>query len=167
MQKVPSNSDNRWFLNFKESTVLHTWDQWWTMKTNCGHSLQNYDSKIAHTYHTVKFSGPNSCPEIKLKLGKMYCDLYWRVGHKIGHIERMQSQRMPKEIATTTMEGTRKRWISRKMWTDEVQEGLNILGINNKQTMALDYQEWRRLYWKPRPTVVCSTRGGGGGGWWW
>jgi hypothetical protein len=31
------------------------------------------------------------------------------VGHKIGHIERMQSQRMPKEIATTTMEGTRKR----------------------------------------------------------
>jgi len=30
---------------------------------------------------------------------------------------------MPKEIATTTMEGTRKR-IPHKMWRDKVQEGL-------------------------------------------
>jgi hypothetical protein len=45
------------------------------MKTNCGHSLQNYDSKIAHTYHTLNFSGPNSCPEIKFKIGKMYYDI--------------------------------------------------------------------------------------------
>ena len=164
----------------KESTALHTWDR---LQTNCGHSLQNYDSKIAHTYHTVKFSGPNSCPETKLKLGKMYCDLYRPVGQKLkqwpwntlriferkimgqiyglikrreqwkmsvnnklkdifqgddtvkligsleviwfGHIERMQSQRIPKEIATTTMEGRRKRRIPHKMWRDEVQkEGL-------------------------------------------
>jgi hypothetical protein len=32
-----------------------------------------------------------------------------------GHIERTQSHRMPKEIATTTMEGTRKRRISHNM----------------------------------------------------
>jgi hypothetical protein len=32
-----------------------------------------------------------------------------------------------------------------------------MLGINNKQAMASDYQE---LYWKPRPTVDCTTRGG-------
>jgi len=60
----------------KESTAFHTWDQLRTMKTNCGHSLQDNNSKIAHTYHRVNFSGPNSCPEIKLQLGKMYCDLY-------------------------------------------------------------------------------------------
>ena len=35
-----------------------------------------------------------------------------------------------------------------------------MLGINNKQAVALGYQEWWRLYWKPRPTVECSTRGG-------
>jgi DNA-binding protein Fis len=35
----------------------------------------------------------------------------------------MQSQRRPKEIAATTMEGTRKR-IPHKMWRDEVQQAL-------------------------------------------
>jgi hypothetical protein len=41
-----------------------------------------------------------------------------------GHIERLESRRMPKEIAIITMEGTRKRIIPYKMWGDEVQEGL-------------------------------------------
>jgi hypothetical protein len=41
-----------------------------------------------------------------------------------GHIEGMQSRRMPKKIATMAMEGTRKRRIPHKMWRDEVQEGL-------------------------------------------
>jgi hypothetical protein len=38
---------------------------------------------------------------------------------RFGHTERMR-----KEIATTTMEGIRKRRIPHKMWRDEIQEGL-------------------------------------------
>jgi len=62
----------------KELTALHIWDQLRTMRTNCGHSLQNYDSKIAHTYHIVNFSGPNSCPEIKFKIGKKLGQWPWK-----------------------------------------------------------------------------------------
>ena len=42
-------------------------------------------------------------------------------------VERMQNQRMPKQIATDTIEGTRKRKRPRKRWRDEVEEGLNVM----------------------------------------
>jgi hypothetical protein len=42
-----------------------------------------------------------------------------------GHVERMQNQRMPKQTATSTMEGTRKRGQPCKRWTNEAEEGLN------------------------------------------
>jgi hypothetical protein len=38
-----------------------------------------------------------------------------------GHIERIQSQRMPKEIATTTMEETKEYW-SGNQWVGETGE---------------------------------------------
>ena len=41
----------------------------------------------------------------------------------------MQNQRMPKQIATTKMEGRRKRGGPLKRWEDEVEEDLNIMGI--------------------------------------
>lgn len=44
-----------------------------------------------------------------------------------GHVERLKNQRMSKEIATVTMEGTRKRGRSRKRWRGEVEEDLNII----------------------------------------
>ena len=46
-----------------------------------------------------------------------------------GHVERVQNQRMEKQIATVTMERTRKRGRPRKRWRDEVEDDLNIMGI--------------------------------------
>jgi hypothetical protein len=39
----------------------------------------------------------------------------------------MQNQRMPKEIAKVTIEGTRKRGRQRKSWRDEFEEDLRIM----------------------------------------
>jgi hypothetical protein len=50
-----------------------------------------------------------------------------------GHVEVMQNQSMPKQIAVAAMEGTRKRGIPRKRWRGEVEEDLGIRG-NKKQT---------------------------------
>jgi hypothetical protein len=44
-----------------------------------------------------------------------------------GHVERMQNQRMPKQIATATIEGTRKTGRPRKRRKDQVEEDLNIM----------------------------------------
>jgi hypothetical protein len=37
-------------------------------------------------------------------------------------MERMQNERMPEEIATATMEGTRRRGRSRKRWRDTAED---------------------------------------------
>jgi len=58
-------------------------------------------------------------------------------------VERMQNQRMPKQIASGTVEGTRKRKRPRKRWRDEVEEGLNVM-IKKGQAMVRDRSEWRK-----------------------
>jgi hypothetical protein len=49
-----------------------------------------------------------------------------------GHVERMQNQKIPKQIVAATIEGKRKRGRPRKRWKDEVEEGLNIMGIKKR-----------------------------------
>jgi hypothetical protein len=62
-----------------------------------------------------------------------------------GHVERMQNQRMPKQIAAATIEGTRKRGIPCKRWKDEVEEDLNIMEIKNRRAAARDRRKWRTI----------------------
>lgn len=53
-----------------------------------------------------------------------------------------------------------------KRWRDEVKEDMNVMGIKNRQAMARDYQEWRKIVWEAkvqnglqcsRRRVVCNT----------
>jgi hypothetical protein len=62
-----------------------------------------------------------------------------------GYVERMQNERMPKQIAVATIEGTRKRGRPRKRWKDEVEEDLNIMGITNGRAAARDRRKWRKI----------------------
>jgi hypothetical protein len=55
-----------------------------------------------------------------------------------GHVERMPNHRMPKQIATITMEGTRKRGRPHKRWRDEVVEDLKTMGVKNRPAVARD-----------------------------
>jgi hypothetical protein len=41
-----------------------------------------------------------------------------------GHVKKMQNQRMTKQIAAATIEGTRKSGRPHKRWKDEVEENL-------------------------------------------
>jgi hypothetical protein len=54
-----------------------------------------------------------------------------------GHVKRMQNQRMPKQIAATTIEGS-KRGRPRKRWKDEAEEDLNIMRIKSGRAAARD-----------------------------
>jgi hypothetical protein len=62
-----------------------------------------------------------------------------------GHVERMQNQRMPKQIATSTMNVTMKRGKPSKRWRDEVEKDLNVMGIKNRQATVRDHREWRKI----------------------
>jgi hypothetical protein len=52
---------------------------------------------------------------------------------------------MPKQITTATMEGTKEKGKPCKRWRVEVDEDLNIMGINNRRTVVKDCQEWRKM----------------------
>jgi hypothetical protein len=63
-----------------------------------------------------------------------------------GQVERMQNQRMPKQVATATVEGTRKRGRPSSRWRDEVEEDLNIMGMKTgRQAVARNCREWRKI----------------------
>ena len=46
-----------------------------------------------------------------------------------GHVKRMQSERIPKQITTVTVDGRRKGERPRKRRRDEVEDDLNIMGM--------------------------------------
>jgi hypothetical protein len=62
----------------------------------------------------------------------------------------MQNQRMPKQIAVATIEGTRKRERPHKRWKDEVEEDLNIMGIKNGCAAARDCRKWRKVVFQAK-----------------
>jgi len=56
----------------------------------------------------------------------------WIKGQRIswlGHLERMEEDRMPKKIFTQKLEGTRRRGRPRKGWREEVERDLQVLGV--------------------------------------
>jgi len=74
----------------------------------------------------------------------------------------MQNEGIPKQIATGTMEGTRKRGRPRKRWTEEAEDGLNVMGVQYRRAMARDRRELRNnmLEGKTERTVVREVREG-------
>jgi hypothetical protein len=46
----------------------------------------------------------------------------------LGHLERMEKDRMPKKVFTQKLEGTRRRGRPRKGWREEVERDLQVLG---------------------------------------
>jgi hypothetical protein len=56
----------------------------------------------------------------------------WIRGQRIrwlGHLERMEEDRMPNKIFTQELKGTRHRGRPRKRWKDEVERDLQVLGV--------------------------------------
>jgi hypothetical protein len=47
----------------------------------------------------------------------------------VGHLERMEEDRMPKKIFTQELEGMRRRGRPRKGWKEEVERDLQVLGV--------------------------------------
>jgi hypothetical protein len=63
-----------------------------------------------------------------------------------GHVERIENQQIPKQIAAFTMEGTRKRGRTRKRWTDHIKVDFNIMGLKNTQGLIRELRERRKIF---------------------
>jgi hypothetical protein len=72
----------------------------------------------------------------------------WINGRRIswlGHLERMEEDRMPKKIFTQELVGTRRRGRSRKGWREEVERDLQVLGVRRWRELVIDREKWRGI----------------------
>jgi len=72
----------------------------------------------------------------------------WITGQRIswlGHLERMEEDRMPKKIFNQELEGTRRRGRQRKRWREEVERDLQVLGVRRWRELVIDKDKWRGI----------------------
>jgi hypothetical protein len=105
----------------------------WTMTQKEEQVLFVFERKIFRRIYGPKYedgewkSGTNREQE---ELSKGENIVKWIKGQRIsclGHLGRMEENRVPKKIFTQELEGTRRRGRPRKGWREEVERDLQVL----------------------------------------
>ena len=73
------------------------------------------------------------------------CSANGRRRRRLGHLERMEEDRMPKKIFTQELEGTRRRGKPSKGWKEEVERGLQVLGVRRWRELVADRKKWKDI----------------------
>ena len=68
----------------------------------------------------------------------------WQRISWLGHLERMEENRMPKKIFTQELEGTRGRKRPRKVYR-KVERDLQVLGVKRWRELVIDREKWRGI----------------------
>jgi len=63
----------------------------------------------------------------------------------LGHLERMEDDRMPKKIFTQELEGTKRRGRPRKGWKEEIERDLQVLGVRRWRELVADRKKWKDI----------------------
>jgi hypothetical protein len=61
------------------------------------------------------------------------------------HLKRMEENKMPQNIFTQELEGTRRRGRPRKGWREEVERDLHVLGVRRWRELVIDRDKWRGI----------------------
>jgi len=77
----------------------------------------------------------------------------------LGHLKRMEENRMPKKIFAQELEGTRPRRRLRKGWREEVERDLQVLGLRRWGGLVIDRENGEVFFDRPKPTAGCSANG--------
>ena len=64
----------------------------------------------------------------------------------LGHLERIEEDRMPKKILTQELEGMRRRGRPRKGWREEVERDLQVLGVRRWRELVTDREKRRGIF---------------------
>ena len=64
----------------------------------------------------------------------------------LGHLKRMEEDRMHKEIFTQEMEGLRRRGRHRNSWKEEVERDLQVLGVRRWRELVIDREKWDEIF---------------------
>jgi len=79
---------------------------------------------------------------------KRYNIVKWIKGQRtswLGHLERMEKDRMPKNIFTQELQGTRRRGRHKKWWKEEVERDLEVLVVRRWRDLVTDRKKWKDI----------------------
>jgi hypothetical protein len=62
-----------------------------------------------------------------------------------GHVQRMEENRIPKNVVYMNLEAIRLRGRPRKRWQDEVREAGRLVGEKGWKERVYNRQEWKKL----------------------
>jgi len=81
-------------------------------------------------------------------MGKGENIVQWMKGQRVswlGHLERVEEDRMPKKIFTQELEWARRRGRPRKKWKEEVERDLQELGVRRCRELVADRKKWKDI----------------------
>ena len=63
----------------------------------------------------------------------------------LGHLEKMEEDRVLKKIFTQELEGTRSRGRHRERWKEEVERDLQVLGVRRWRELVADRKKLKDI----------------------
>ena len=116
------------------------------------HAVLIFERRIFRRIYGAKYENGEWKSRTNRKLEEMSKGeniVKWIKGQRIswlGHLERMEQDRMPKKIFTQELEGTMRKGRLRKRWKEEVERNLQVLGVRRWRQLVADRKNCRDIF---------------------
>ena len=137
-----------WEVNCAKSTLPTYTSTSYTTKI-----IQNWLVYMRDTSSGIKHTTRRYCWWLDMSVAEHSQRISW-----LGHLERMEEDRMPKTTFTQELEGMRQRGRPWKRWREEVERDLQVLGVRK---WRVGREKWRGIVrqakWEKKKTKhsVC------------
>ena len=122
----------------------------WALTKKEEQALLIFERKIFRRIYSPKYENGEWKSQTNRELEEMSKGeniVKWIKGQRIswlGHLERMEEDRMPKKIIQE-LEGTRRRGRPRKGRKEEVERDLQVLGVRRWRELVADRKKWKDI----------------------
>ena len=123
----------------------------WTLKKEVEQVLLILERKIFRRIYGPKYENGEWKSQTNRKLEEMSKGkniVKWIKGQRIsrlGHLERVEEDRMPKKIFAQDLEGTRRRGRPRNRWKEKVERNLQMVGVRRWRELVADRKKWKDI----------------------
>jgi len=131
----------------------------WTLTKKEDQALLIFERKIFRIIYGPKYENGKWKSRTNRELEEMSKGeniVKWIKGQSIswlGHLERMEEDRMPKKIFTQKLEGTRRRGRPRERWKEELERDLQVLGVRRWRDLMTGRKKWKEIVRKAKAHI--------------